>query len=84
MCPRGQNATARSLATSEVVSERTAVAFLGPEDVRNLYPHLSEDEAEQVVAWLGSNCTLADRPELAKALIQEAIETIGIGSAEDE
>ncbi len=61
------------------MSESVAVAYLSPEDVRELHPELSEEDGERIVAWLSSNCTLADRPATLEVLIQEAMETLGMG-----
>ncbi len=70
------------MARSEVVSDRVAVAYLDSEDVRALYPDLSEDQVENILGWLESNSTLTERPGLARALIQEAMATLGIRSEE--
>ncbi len=64
------------------MSDRVAVAYLDSEDVRALYPDLSEDQVENILGWLESNSTLIERPGLARALIQEAMATLGIRSQE--
>lgn len=59
------------------MGDRTAVAWCDAKDVLEVRPDLSEDQAERIVAWLESNSSLRDRPEILKALIKEAEETLG-------
>jgi hypothetical protein len=53
------------------------------DDVLDVRPDLSEDQAENIVAWLESNATFTDQPDILETLIRRAAEALGIGDEEE-